>query len=172
MNGGCTSHCRRSTMSGEKACADASERPLIEKRYPPYRPNIAAVHGQQKRTINERQPPGRFDRSDVDLSHLHHRLESALGRRAIRIGDRGSEGAWRDLPRQTPLVLAPAACAFLAALSDKRIHKRSVSAWSSVATWKETKQELDDQSMQTPPGGLIQPGGYVDRLAETSPDAC
>src|SRR5688572_7800910 len=65
--------------------------------------------------------PGRFDRSDVNLSHLHHRFESALGRRAVRIGDRGSEGAWRDLPRQAPLVLAPAACAFLAAVSDNRI---------------------------------------------------
>src|SRR5262252_8745108 len=62
--------------------------------------------------------PGRFDRGDVDLSHVHHRLESALGRRAIRIGDCVSEGAGRDLPRQAPLVLAPAACAFLSAISD------------------------------------------------------
>jgi hypothetical protein len=53
--------------------------------------------------------PGRFDRRDVDPSHLHHRLESALGCGGVRIGDRGGEGAWRDLPRQAPLVLAPAA---------------------------------------------------------------
>jgi hypothetical protein len=42
--------------------------------------------------------PGRFNRSDVDFPHLHHRVESALGRRAIRIGDCVNEGAWRDLP--------------------------------------------------------------------------
>ena len=33
----------------------------------------------------------------------------------------GSQGARRDLPRQAPLVLAPAACAFLAAIADDRV---------------------------------------------------
>src|SRR5512134_1991619 len=65
--------------------------------------------------------PGRFDRSDVDLSHLHHRFEGALGRRAIGIGERGNQGAWRDLPRQAPLVLAPSAFAFLTAIADDRV---------------------------------------------------
>ena len=65
--------------------------------------------------------PSRFDRSDVDLSHLHHGFERALGHRSIRIGDRGRQGAWRDLPRQSPLILAPTACAFLAAVSDNRV---------------------------------------------------
>src|SRR5690349_8322900 len=63
-------------------------------------------------------PPGRFDGSDVDLPHLHHRFESPLGGRAIGIGERVDEGAWRDLPRQAPFVLAPAAGAFLAAVAD------------------------------------------------------
>ena len=36
----------------------------------------------------------RFDGSDVDLLHVHHRLEGALGRRAIRIGYNVSEGPW------------------------------------------------------------------------------
>src|SRR5574338_1359088 len=65
--------------------------------------------------------PSGFDRGDVDLSHLHHGFERALRRRSIRIGDRGRQGAWRDLPRQSPLVLAPAACAFLTAVSDNRV---------------------------------------------------
>ena len=30
--------------------------------------------------------PRRFDRGDVDLSHLHHRLERALGGRTVGIG--------------------------------------------------------------------------------------
>ena len=55
------------------------------------------------------------------LRHFHHRLEGALGRGAIRVGDGGGEGAWRDLPRQAPFVLAPAAGAFLAAVADDRV---------------------------------------------------
>jgi hypothetical protein len=63
----------------------------------------------------------RFDRSDVDLSHPHHRFERAPCRCSVGIGYCGCQGAWRDLPRQSPLVLAPAACAFLAAVSDNRV---------------------------------------------------
>jgi hypothetical protein len=43
-------------------------------------------------------PPCRLDRGDVDLSHRHHRFKCTLGRRAIRVGDRVDESAWRDLP--------------------------------------------------------------------------
>ena len=63
-------------------------------------------------------PPSRFDCSDVDLSHLHHGFERAFSCRLIWIGDRGHQGAWRDLPRRPPLALAPAACAFLATVAD------------------------------------------------------
>ena len=46
-----------------------------------------------------------LDRSDIDLRHLHHRLERGLGSRRIRIGDRVNQDAWRDLPRQAHLSL-------------------------------------------------------------------
>src|SRR4029077_11210036 len=62
-------------------------------------------------------PPRRLDRGDVDLFHWHHRFERALGRRSIPVGDRRDKGARRNLPRHAPLVLAPAALAFLAAIS-------------------------------------------------------
>lgn len=32
--------------------------------------------------------PSRFDRGDVDLAHLHHRVECTLGRRTVGIGQR------------------------------------------------------------------------------------
>lgn len=65
--------------------------------------------------------PGRFDRRDVDFSHLHHRLESALGCGTIGIGDGGNESARCDLPRQSPLVLAPSAGTFLTAVAYDRV---------------------------------------------------
>ena len=34
---------------------------------------------------------GGFDRRDVDLSHLHHRLECALGGCRVGVGDGGRE---------------------------------------------------------------------------------
>jgi hypothetical protein len=45
------------------------------------------------------------------------RLAAARSGSANRV----SQGAWRDLPRQAPLVLAPAARAFLAAVFDDRV---------------------------------------------------
>jgi hypothetical protein len=41
--------------------------------------------------------PGRFDLGNVNFTHPHHRFKGALGRRAIRISDRGSEGALIEL---------------------------------------------------------------------------
>src|SRR3569833_2651245 len=52
---------------------------------------------------------------------MDHRLERALGSGAIGIGDSGGERAWRDLPRQAPLVLAPAAGALLTAVVHDRM---------------------------------------------------
>src|SRR5687767_12753778 len=63
----------------------------------------------------------RFDCSDVDFLHFHHRVERALSRSGIGICDRLSEGDRRDLPRQSPFVLAPPARAFLAAVADDRV---------------------------------------------------
>src|SRR4051794_1222485 len=39
-----------------------------------------------------------FDRRDVDLAHVHHRLERALGGGAVGIVHRFEEHARRDLP--------------------------------------------------------------------------
>src|SRR5688572_13762081 len=59
-----------------------------------------------------------FDGGDVDLYHLHHRIECALGGSGIGIGDRFRQSDWRDLPGQSPFVLAPTARALLAAVAD------------------------------------------------------
>ena len=64
---------------------------------------------------------GRFDRSDVDLVHGHHRGERPPGGRGIGIRDRFGERDWRDLPGEAPAVLAPAAGAFLAAIAHDRV---------------------------------------------------
>ncbi len=61
-----------------------------------------------------------FDFVDVDFAHLHHRGKGALGL-GTACGYRADEGAGRDLPRQPPTILAPAARAFLATATDDRI---------------------------------------------------
>src|SRR5688572_25579585 len=63
----------------------------------------------------------RLDCRDVNLSHIHHRIERALGGSAIRIGYRLHQGYRRDLPGKAPFVLAPAALALLAAVADDRV---------------------------------------------------
>src|SRR4051794_39596739 len=63
----------------------------------------------------------RLDGSDVDLCHLHHRIERALGGSGIGIGDRLRQDDRRNLPGQSPFVLAPAARALLAAVADDRV---------------------------------------------------
>ena len=69
---------------------------------------------------------GRPDCSDVDLCHLHHRLERTLGGSGIRIGigDCFRQGDRRDLPGQSPYILAPTARAlagFGPATSSSRV---------------------------------------------------
>src|ERR1017187_4119304 len=61
-------------------------------------------------------PPRRLDYGDVYLLHWHHCFERALCRCWIAIRERCNKGAWGDLPRHAPLVLTPAALAFLAAI--------------------------------------------------------
>src|ERR1700681_3980038 len=63
-------------------------------------------------------PARLLDCSDVDLFHLHHRIERALGDGGIGIGDRFRQDDRRNLPRQSPLVPAPAAHALLPAVAD------------------------------------------------------
>src|SRR6476660_7465650 len=57
-----------------------------------------------------------FDLGDVDLLHGHHRLEGALGGGAIGVVHRLDKNTRSDLPGEAPLVLAPTALAFLAAI--------------------------------------------------------
>src|SRR5207248_1473491 len=63
----------------------------------------------------------RLDCGDVDLLHLHHRIERALGGGGIGIGYRFGQSDRRNLPGQSPFVLAPAARTLLAAVADDRI---------------------------------------------------
>src|SRR5687767_7678259 len=57
---------------------------------------------------------GGLERGDVDLLHLQHRLEDALGAARLAVHGFGQDPR-RDLPRHAPLVLAPAAHRFLPA---------------------------------------------------------
>src|SRR5918999_6337140 len=61
--------------------------------------------------------PRRLDLGDVDLLHVHHRIERALCFIAAH-GERLGQHARRDLPGDAPLVLSPAARALLAAIAD------------------------------------------------------
>ena len=63
----------------------------------------------------------RLDCSNVYFFHLHHRIECTLGDSEIGIGDRFRQGDRRNLPEQSPFVLAPAARTFLAVVADDRV---------------------------------------------------
>src|SRR5512133_814855 len=63
----------------------------------------------------------RFYCGDVDLFHLHHRIERALGGRGIGIGYRSRQSQRRNLPRQAPFVLAPAAGILFTAVADDSV---------------------------------------------------
>ena len=60
----------------------------------------------------------RLDCGNVNLFHLHHRIERPLGGIGIGIVDRSRQGDRRNLPGQSPFVLAPAARALLTAVAD------------------------------------------------------
>ena len=64
--------------------------------------------------------PRGFDFGDVDFPHFHHRRKNALGLGAAGV-ERIGQSAGRDLPRQAPAILAPAAGAFLPAVADDRV---------------------------------------------------
>src|SRR5436190_23511170 len=63
----------------------------------------------------------RLDLRNVDLAHRHHRLEGAFRRRLVRIGVGLQQHPRGDLPGKAPAVLAPAACALLAAVAGDRV---------------------------------------------------
>src|SRR6476660_1490711 len=60
----------------------------------------------------------RFDGGDVDLLHLHHRVERALGDGGVGAGDRLDQDGRCDLPIDAPFVLAPPARTLRAAVTD------------------------------------------------------
>ena len=64
--------------------------------------------------------PSCLNYPDIDLLHGHHRIEGTLCLIAAS-GQRFGQHARRDLPRDTPLVFAPAAVAFPSAIADYRI---------------------------------------------------
>ena len=61
-----------------------------------------------------------LDLGDVDLTHLHHRIEGAFGFSATG-RDRVRQHARRDLPGDSPTVPTPPASALVAAVADNRI---------------------------------------------------
>src|SRR3954470_11896993 len=63
----------------------------------------------------------RLDCSDVDLLHLHHGVEHALSGSGVGTGDGLRQHDRRNLPGQSPFVLAPAAHTLLAAIADNRV---------------------------------------------------
>ncbi len=62
-----------------------------------------------------------LDCRDVDLSHLHHRIERSLGSCAIGIGYRLYQSQWSNLPREAPFVFAPAARTLFATVANDRV---------------------------------------------------
>ena len=73
---------------------------------------MGQAHGE---TASSSSTPSRLDRSDVDLLHTHHCVESA-SRFFAADGERLGQHAWGDLPGEAPPVLAPAALALSPAL--------------------------------------------------------
>ena len=63
----------------------------------------------------------RFDHGDVDLLHRHHGIEGPLGGGAVGAGVGPGQRDGGNLPGDAPLVLAPAALDFLAAVADDRL---------------------------------------------------
>src|SRR5258708_263376 len=64
---------------------------------------------------------GGLDCRDVDLLHRHHRFECALRLGRVLVGRQLDQPPRGDLPGKAPLVLAPAALAFLAAILGDRV---------------------------------------------------
>src|SRR4051812_12989637 len=80
-----------------------------------------ASRRQKKLSASACLPPSRLlDCRHVNLLHLHHRLESTLRFRPASLHGFGQRPR-RDLPGQTPAILAPATRAFLSTVVDDRI---------------------------------------------------
>src|SRR5438876_265532 len=100
---------------GRRPQASVSAAPSVIGRHP--KPFTTAAILSSSPTSST---PRRFDCSDIDLSHSHHRFKRALclvtpGRHCFH------QYTGRDLPRHAPLVLAPAARTLLTAILDNRL---------------------------------------------------
>ena len=77
---------------------------------------------RQAATASTSSPRERcFDGGDVDLLHLHHRLEGTFRGGPVGVDDRVEQHPRGDLPRHAPLVLAPATGALAAVVVDDRV---------------------------------------------------
>src|SRR3990167_6249076 len=72
---------------------------------------------------SERQSAAKrcLDCTDIDFRHFHHCIECALGGSRVGIGNGSRQNHRCYLPRHSPLVLAPAASAFLTAIANDRV---------------------------------------------------
>src|SRR5688572_10966354 len=91
----------RTATSGRSCSTRRICRPTIDGRA---RPSIAARRLESLRLA----APRRLDRRDVDLLHVHHRLEGSLPLSSTSLEGLG-QNAWRYLPGEPPFILAPAA---------------------------------------------------------------
>ena len=85
----------------------------------PINSNVDVIHPRFDVAISAAHR--RLDRSDVDLFHRHHGIEGTLGDGGIGTTDRFRQRGRRNLPRQSPFILTPAALALLAAVADDRV---------------------------------------------------
>src|ERR1051325_3452547 len=106
------SRLRRVTLKERRApTCDLSPPDMQQDTYPDRPPTKALGGGRRQSSPRRRGPISTavrpLDGGDVDLFHLHHRIERALGGSAVGIGERLGQGDRRNLPGQAPFVLAP-----------------------------------------------------------------
>ena len=80
--------------------------PLFDRSVARTQPRVSSDSRPGRPAPTESVRLNRLDCSDVDLFHLHHRIEMRGGSSGIRIGYRFGQSDRRDLPGQSPFVLA------------------------------------------------------------------
>jgi hypothetical protein len=68
------------------------------------------------------RPEGLLQRVDVELLHLHDRLQDSLRPRGIWVAQHLGRDGWDDLPRHPVLILQPAAWSCFTALGKLLPH--------------------------------------------------
>ena len=92
------SRCRHQRLAAAAACCQPNRQPLPVRNSTGPRLSAASC----------------LDNGDVGAAHVHHGLECPAWRRRDQVGDGRRSARGRDLPRQAPTVLKPAAGAGLA----------------------------------------------------------